>query len=651
MTILLIAYAVVFAALAVELPAGLANGGFDGANGSDGWELPSAGWSVVPGAGRQGSEGLVWECQDAKAYSFPKFSFRAEPGGIYRFGGFVKVDSLVGEKSRPSVCIDWSDADGKWLASAYARPVADNDPKSDGWVRYEGETPYLPAKAYTANVLCYLPRGSVGRVRFDDFWLEAIPPRPVGYLQCAAYKNEFARGDAPVRFVALLHVNPLKNPIESLRGELVFCGGDGRRQIVVADVLDLTHAEVAVPSARFALGAQVATFRLVSRSDGAEVGTASLKIRCTESPRPRRVAIDAKGRALLDGKPFFPLGLYAGRMTDEDLAVWKTGPFNFAVQYGEVSVRDLDRWQSIGVHVAVDVRRFIYGYDYSAKSPYKTFAESQEALRKYFAAVGGHPALFAWYLVDEAPLRFVPNIRDVNEFLHELDPDHPTYTVTDKPRDIQPLLPCFDVVGVDPYPIGNSDGRGNVAICSEWADIARCGSFGMRAAWHVPQAFNWGWYRKNDAATSRMPSRAEMANMTWQLVASGANGLCAYAFYSMRGKLVGDDFANAWADVCTVASEVKSVERVLLSDGLAPSFGGIPERTLAVRTFRLDGEDWMVVANRTSGAVRATLETPCDYVRLETVFGGGVSLLGGRRVGIDFPPLGYAVVRLTGQAQ
>ncbi|HOF62284.1 MAG TPA: hypothetical protein PK251_14895 [Candidatus Latescibacteria bacterium] len=644
--LILTALTTAFAAHTTEPKNALANPGFENANAKEGWDLPSIGWKILPGEGRGGSNGLVWECADPKQYTFPRVKFRAEPGGVYRFGAYVKVDRLPEEKNRPEVSLDWSDANGKWLSAAGAQPVADNDPKADGWVRYEGQTPPLPAKAASANVLCYLPRGLVGRVRFDDFWLHPLPERPVDYLQCSAYKNEFARNDGPIRFITLLHVNPLKNPVEELRGELVFQGRDGARQIVEANVLDIEHAETTVDAERFTEGAQSVVFRLVRRADGDVLGSTDLKVRCTETPRKRRVAIDAKGRTLLDGKPFFPIGLYTGRMSDEDLVVWKKGPFNFAMQYGEVSAQDLDRWQSIGVYAAADVRKLIYGYDYSAKSPYKTFAESQAAFRKKFEEIGRHPAFFAWYLVDEVPVRFVPNIRAVNEFLHELDPDHPTYTVTDKPKDVQALLPCFDVLGIDPYPIGNRGARADISICSGWANEARGYTFGMRGMWHVAQTFNWGWYRPQEAADTRMPSRAEIANMTWQLVAAGANGLCSYAFHAMRKNLKGEAFDKAWADVCAVALDVKSVEAVLLSDEVPPAFGGIPEKALVVRTCRQGGKDWVLVANRTMAPVKATLESPRRYASLRTALGGGVALSAVGDLTVDFQPLGYAFVEL-----
>jgi hypothetical protein len=98
------------------------------------------------------------------------------------------------------------------------------------------------------------------------------------------------------------------------------------------------------------------------------------------------------------------------------------GPFNFAMQYGEVSANDLDRCRP-----PASMRRRMSACSstvmtYSTKSPYKTFAESQAAFRKKFEEIGRHPAFFAWYLVDEVPVKFVPNVRAVNEFLHELDP-------------------------------------------------------------------------------------------------------------------------------------------------------------------------------------------------------------------------------------
>jgi hypothetical protein len=114
----------------------------------------------------------------------------------------------------------------------------------------------------------------------------------------------------------------------------------------------------------------------------------------------------------------------------------------------------------------------------------------------------------------------------------------------------------------------------------------------------------------------------------------------------MRKNLKGEAFDKAWADVCAVALDVKSVEAVLLSDEVPPAFGGIPEKALVVRTCRQGGKDWVLVANRTMAPVKATLESPRRYASLRTALGGGVALSAVGDLTVDFQPLGYAFVEL-----
>ena len=622
------------------------NGDFENAKKpSAGWSLPGKGWRIAKGEGRKGSFGLVWENADPTYYAFPICRIPLEPGGVYRFGAWVKVDG-DGQKLKPAVSLDWSSADGKWLGASYAHPIVSNEPGTEGWVRYEGVSRPLPATAARGNVLCYLPRGSVGKVRFDDFILIPQAARPVEFLQCSAYHNAFCDDDGLIRFAAALHVNTVKTPLETLKAVFTLKQADGCVSDRLATVFDAEQAEVSIAATDFALGTQDVVFRIVDR-DGKALGEIRRKITKTVQPVKRRVSIDRFKRVLLDGKPFFPFGMYTGRMSDDDLLRWKEAGFNFAMQYGAISRSDLDRWQSVGTYAATDVRSLIHGYNYSAKSKYRTPEESQAAFRKKFQEIGDHPALLAWYLVDEAPLEFVPNITMANEFLHEIDPDHPTYTVTDKPWDARSLLPCYDVIGMDPYPIGNHGGRTRLSICSGWAEDTRKGMFDFRAMWHVPQAFNWGWYRPDEVGKTpnlRFPTRGELANMTWQGIAAGANGICAYSFRAIQRNLKGAEYDAAWGSVCSVTKEVRSQEDVLLSVGSPIVIGDVPKE-LVVRTYDHDGKAWALVVNRTDETVRARLRLPRPFASMKVVCGDGVKLAGDV-LEVDFERLGYALVAL-----
>ena len=640
------------AAVAAGLLPGLAeegfvrldNPGFEAANPSQGWRVPKA-WRIEDGAGRKGSHGLVWENDDRGHYSFPSYELSFEPGMSYRFGAWVKVDSHSGLPLK--VEVDWSDKAGKYLGYSPAHPVPNNETDTDGWVQYEGVTDPIPQNVGpVGHILCTLPRGGIGRVRFDDFYIEPLGIRWIDCLASSAYHDEAARGDGEIRFVASIYINMVKCPLAEAVAELDYRAADGAVRTVRPLKFTASLAEFAVDASAFALGTQEVVFRLKKGAD--LLGEERLRFTCTEKPRSRRVAFDREGRVSVGGKRIFPLGMYIRSLDGERLETYLKGPFNCAVQYGKLSRADLDRYAARKLLVMMDVRGYIDGYNCGTPCLVKSLDESRAALRRIVSEYGNHPALLGWYLVDEAPRKYHRKVAEANVFLHEIDPDHPTYAVMDK-KTIRSLLPGADVIGVDPYPIGNFWRKvEDISLCSRSPEDAREESLGMRPMWNVPQAFNWEWYRNHNVseAHARMPSFAEMANMNWQSVAAGANGLVLYSFEPLCKRLEGAEFDRTWGDVCRAAEEVKRMEPVLLGDPSVAVEGAIPD-SLVVRAFRHEGADWALVVNRTAEPTKAklALARPCAGIR--TALGGGVRLSDAKGLEVDFAGLGYAFVKLA----
>lgn len=621
----------------------LENGNFESA-GNGGWDLPK-GWSIVSGAGRNGSKALVWDNEDPQHYTFPHYQMSAEPGARFRFRGWVKAERGTLTDLAPHVDIDWSDAQGTWMSSSSAHRIVDNDPNTRGWSRYEGVVTF-PKGAATAKFLCYLPRGKTGRVLFDDLELEQIPDEPLVYLQCAAYRNAFTAADGDIRFAAMLRLNTIRNQLSDYTAEVLFKDANGAAVRRPVTGFDDERAVFALPAAELAMGRQDVVFRL--RLKGQTVAEAKRAVTRTAEPIRRRITIDKSRRVLIDGRRFFPLGMYTNRgMKPEEFELWAQAPLNFTTMYGGVDLQTLDRFAKTGTYVCADVRGLIYGYNYSAVSAFKSFDESRAAFREKVAEIAARPNFFGWYLVDEVPLSQVPFVTAANELLQELDPDHPTYAVTDKPDHIRELLPTFDAVGMDPYPVGGW--KRDMTIASGWAELCREAMFDFRPMWHVPQLFNWNWYRQpgidDYKSTANLPTRREMANMVWQGIAAGANGICGYSFGSMRKNSKPAEQAKFWPDVCWVLREVKSMEPVLLADDIDLPIGNLP-KTLVARAYRLDGVDHLLLVNRTAENVVATLDLPKGaYASTAIACGEGV-YQDGNQLKVIFDGLGYAFLKL-----
>ena len=641
-------------AFAVAADAGgnlLKNGDFE--QGFADWRESGSLWRVDDGAGYDGSKGLVWECGDATKYIYPAQYVTLEPGCAYRISALVKVDDLKGAQ-QPSVGFEWFDKNGKWVAGAYARPVDDNGALKDGWVRYEGKTRVMKSSDARGGVLCMLPRGATGKVRFDNVSFECAPVKPIEFLCTSAYRDAAFDGDLRV----LASINARTN-LHAATLTVKTAKGDARTLSPTSFSADVAVFTVSVRA--LAMGRQSMVFALTSRTDGKTVGTGEIAFeRLPGGVSRRRVSFDSQRRMILDGKKFFPLGHYTGAMSVEDMEQYRRGPYNFAIQYAGINTTQLDRWQKAGVFVASDVRGLIYGYPYATKIGIKTAENTKAALRGRFENVGSHPALVMWYLNDEAPVSMVPNTTVAHEFLHEIDPDRATITCLCHPNTVRDFLPSYDVMAHDCYPIGNDKGpRSELERVTRQMRIVEEGMASMRPLWFIPQTFDWRWHYpkekwpKCDQANLRMPTREEMANMTWQGVACGANGIVSYSYSSIRKNTKGEEFEKAWGDTCAVAFEVKSMEDVLLSDDVTADFArgcaSLP-KYLPVRFYRHGGWFWMLAVNATREPMRTKLCVGLRCRDLKTTLGSGVSLLpGGQTFDLDMPPLGYAFVSFVRQ--
>ena len=626
----------------------LTNGDFE--QGFVGWRKPQAMWRVEDGAGYGGTKGLVWECNDAEKYIYPAQYVKLEAGSAYRITALVKVDELKGAQS-PSVGFEWFDVDGTWVAGAYTEPVDDNGALGDGWVRYEGKTRAMKSSDARGGVLCLLKKGSTGKVRFDNITFERIPVKPIEFICTSAYRN--AASDGNLRVLASINANTNRHV-----AALTVRSAAGEAMTLRPISFSCDAAVFTVPVAELAMGMQKMTFRLTMRDGGETVGTGTVAFEREGADVPRRrVSFDSQRRMLLDGKKFFPLGHYTGAMTEEDMEQYRRGPYNFAIQYAGIDVAQLDRWQKAGVFVASDVRGFIYGYPYPTKIGIRTAEDTRAALKSRFEAIGSHPALVMWYLNDEAPVSMVANTTVAHEFLHEIDPERATITCLCHPKTARDFLPSYDVMAHDCYPIGNHVGKNMLERVTRQMRVIEENMASMRPLWFIPQTFDWRWCYSKESLKScdqqylRMPTRAEMANMTWQGIACGANGIVSYSYSTIRKRTKDAEFEKAWGDTCDVAFEVKKMEEVLLADDITADFAkacaALP-KYLPVRFYRHAGKVWMLAVNATREVMRATitLDAPCRD--LTTALGGGVTLApNGSAFDLNFPPMGYAFVSFT----
>ena len=602
--------------------------------GAEGWRLPPA-YSVAKGAGMNGTSALVYDNADPKLpYAFPSQKIRLEPGQTYRFSAWIRTEGLgPANVHGATLGIEWSDANGRHLGGSYTGGLKG----TMDWTRLEGVTTAIPEKAASFRLIPYCTAGCTGKAYFDD--MEVVPyERPiVGHILSSAYRNTADRGR--VEFRVGLSV-PKKLPTGELKAEFSYEKPDGSRKTVSAHGLSRDESRFALAAEELKLGRSVVAFRLKAQ-DGSVLGSAQLSFNRVAKMPSRRVWIDEHRRTIVDGKPFFPLGMYTGSASRR--AEYVNGPFNCVMPYQAPDAVGMDFYWTNGVMVIYSVKDVYAGAKHTPKS-----VTNEDAADSYVQAkvdaFKSHPGLLAWYVNDELVgdgwLGMLTRRRD---FLERADPDHPTWAVIYQLQFLREITPTFDVIGTDPYPVPDRP----LSMATGWTRKTDGAYFGLRPMWQVPQAFDWGGYRPESPGgpQNRMPTVDEMRSMSWQCIASGANGLVYYSFTAIQKESHGLPFAKAWADICRVGEEVRRYFPVLLSVEPAPAVTGAPV-AWGVRTWRKDGVTWLLVVNAQDKADAAELTLSEEFSEALAEFGPAAEKTKACTVKISLAPNEPALYRI-----
>ncbi len=603
--------------------------------GSVGWTLPPA-YSVRKGAGMNGTAALVYENSDPNLpYAYPSLKIHLETGRIYRFSAWVRTEGLKSAKGGGAkLGIERSDANGRHLGGTYSRDLkGDSD-----WTRIEGVTSEISEMTASIVFIPYCTPGCVGKAYFDDIEIVPYEKPPVGHMLSSVYRNIAAAGS--VEFVVGLVV-PERFRLEDLKAEFSYEKQDGGRKTAPAKELGRDMARFAVDVAEMKSGRSVVAFRL-NAPDGSVLGSAKLAFNRVAKLPERRVWIDEHRRTIVDGKPFFPLGMYAGNVGRR--AEYVKGPFNCVMPYEAPDAVGMDFYWTNGVRVIYSVKDVYAGANHAPAS-----VTSEDAADSYVRAkvdaFKNHPGLLAWYVNDElVGDGWHGALTHRRDFLEQADPDHPTWSVVYQLQFLRELAPTFDIIGTDPYPVPDKP----LSMVTDWTRQTDRAYFALRPMWQVPQAFDWGGYRSEwpGSPENRMPTVDEMRSMSWQCIASGANGLIYYSFAAIQKQTHGLPFAKAWADICKVGEEVRRYIPVLLSVEPTPEVTGAPSEW-GVRVWRKDGTTWLLAVNAQDKADSAEITLGEDFARIAAEFGPAAAKTGPRTLRISLAPNEPALYRIN----
>ena len=607
------------------------------------WTYVSSDYTSEAASGMNGTRGLVFRARGRSAGTPLLQRVRVTPGIRYHYGAWGKVENLKGDaEACARVCLLWEDNWGRLMSDGSFLGIRLKG--TSDWKKIEACSPIMPAGAkwmtIRVEVIGTVDGGTVAY--FDDAFLEPVIVSPVGRLFCSAYRETQASGE--VTFAAC--VNSLYGrPELPLTATLTYLGADGRTKTKTVPVDGEKEIRAVVHVEDMAIGEHEVTVEAFL-ANGGSYGKSAMKFTRTAEEVRRRVSFDHLGRTLVDGRPFLPLGMYWSvsksyhtfqlpRMNAETLAEYAKGPFNCVMTYVPPTREVMDAADRLGIKVIYPINGY-FGDD----AKWTPDSKGVKGARAKIVEFRNHPALLAWYLNDERPVSMLENLIGRRELVKKLDPDHPTWSVLYQIEQMCDYMPTCDVMGSDPYPVPD----GPIGQAWQWADKTRRDTYGIRPLWQVPQAFDWGTFRQKDADRYRMPTRDEMANMAWQAIAGGANGLVFYSYtYMMRSTKT--PFEKAWADARSAASEIRDLQAVILADGRPPKFSASGGK-VAVRGWRRDGARYLLVVNTTRDAVSTTVTADEDIGKARALVGAGPSKVEGRTLAFDLAPISQSVVEL-----
>jgi hypothetical protein len=578
---------------------------------------------------RGGNRSLEFVNRDPERYLLCSQGIDLEPGGMYEVRAYVKTAGIAGDDSGATVCVEWQGAGGKWMGGHYPEGRRDD---AVGWHEVRGVF-QVPDNAAGAAISCYLRKGMTGTAWWDDVSVRRWRQRPMDVLLISPNYRGWIVEDSQDSVAARVDVAQME--IDEGTAHLVMRLVSASDEATVAERVvgaptDST-TDVRLPVPDLDLGPYWLKTRLVSTATGETMDETVHRLERKAGPRPA-CYIDEHNRVVVDGEPFFPLGMYWAGVDEEQLRVYTEGPFNCLMPYGSPDREQMDLIEEAGLKVIHSIKDFYYGTRWCPDF-IRAEADEEGAVRRRVREFRDHPALLAWYLNDERPLSMLPRLEVHQRWVEEEDPNHPTWIVLYQVGDVRRYARTFDVIGTDPYPIPDHP----PAMAGQWASMTREAVADARAIWMVPQVFRW-------PEKERPPTLDEMRSMAWQCIAEGADGLIFYSWFDLRGDKR-FPFDRRWEEVKQVAREIHDMIPVLLAVDPLPEMAVSAPEAVHWTARSHEGSVYLLLVNDSREPVSVGVRFP-GRLRRVRLDGANVALGGDGVLTIELEPLGVKICRV-----
>ncbi len=250
-------------------------------------------------------------------------------------------------------------------------------------------------------------------------------------------------------------------------------------------------------------------------------------------PHPGQTIIDEDLTFLVNGKPFFPIGIYHLHPNDYERAK-------------EIGFNTVTFW---AWHVNNDPYGVSRGLSKAAAYDLKAIVEfnhkSEKIVENMVAGIGAYPNLLMWYSLDEPSESHYAQCKMMQDAFYKYDENHPVYLLSCRTDIFAKQAEFCDVFGIDPY-----DKPEKIL---NWTTNAISALDGRKPLIVVPAAFE---NNKPEIFRSQL----------YLSIVSGARGLLWYPWSQMGGGELGLGMKNhpeAQGVVSNLCDEVNRLMPVL----------------------------------------------------------------------------------------
>lgn len=327
-------------------------------------------------------------------------------------------------------------------------------------------------------------------------------------------------------------------------------------------------------------------------------------------PAPTEVSFSQNGICRINGKPFFPIGLYhvapvvLNRLNDanreaglpainlcETLTGIKEIGFNIVHHtWGMPDDEYMEIAQNLGLYVIPEIG-----------------APDTAILKSYVEMANRYDNLLMWYGLDEPSGERLKTAIAAHDMYTRIDPHRPVSAAICNPTVFKDAVQAYDILMMDPYFIRFAP----LSRIAEWMKTGLEATGGRKPIWVIPQAFTIS------SSPWSEPTPEELRCQAYISLVHGATGLIWYAFWTNEPYLENPKGRKQWYlpdsklwDYFKILNqEIKEFAPVVMNgDSIGPAKSDSDQ--IHTNIWRWKGITYIAAVNPTDKLITCSISTP-----------------------------------------